>query len=130
MVVTNIQAMIDDNMDKNATLCTDEASVYRGISGYKQLMINHSAKEFVKGEAHTNGIESVWALLKRGYHGTFHHFSDNHMERYIDEFVFRLNQGNVKIRTLDRIESMIVGGFGKRLTYKRLIGKELLGLNI
>ena len=93
-------------------------------------MVNHSTREFVNGEAHTNGIESVWALLKRGYHGTFHHFSDNHIERYVNEFVFRLNEANVKIHTLDRIESMIMGGFGKRLTYKRLIGKELVGLSI
>jgi DUF2075 family protein len=41
-------------------------------------------------------IESVWALLKRGYHGVFHHFSDKHIGRYVDEFVFRLNDGNVK----------------------------------
>lgn len=126
----NIQAMIDTNMDKGATLCTDEATIYQGIRGYKQLMVNHSNGEFVSGEAHTNGIESVWALLKRGYHGTFHHFSDNHTERYLNEFVFRLNRGNVKIHTWDRIESMIVGGFGKRLTYKQLIGKELVGLSI
>jgi len=126
----NIQAMITANMDKDATLCTDEATVYQGVRGYKQLMVNHSTRKFVNGEAHTNSIESVWALLKRGYHGTFHHFSDKHIERYVNEFVFRLNQGNIKIHTWDRIESMLTGGFDRRLTYKRLVGKELVGLSI
>lgn len=118
----NIQTMLDAHLDKSATLCTDEATVYKNLKGYQQLMVNHSVKQFVNGLASTNGIESVWALLKRGYHGTFHHFSSDHIDRYVNEFVFRLNQGNVKNHTLDRIESMLVGGFGKRLTYKRLIG--------
>ncbi len=91
-------------------------------------MVNHSTGEFVNGEAHTNGIESVWALLKRGYYGTFHNFANKHIERYVNEFVFRLNQGNVKIHTWDRIESMLTGGFNRRLTYKRLIGKEIGGI--
>lgn len=59
----NIQAMMTANMDKNAVLCTDEATVYQGVRAYKQLMVNHSTREFVNGEAHTNSIESVWALL-------------------------------------------------------------------
>ena len=126
----NIQAMITANMDKDATLCTDEATIYQGVRGYKQLMVNHSTREFVNGEAHTNRIESVWALLKRGYHGTFHHFADKHIERYVNEFVLRLNHGNIKIHTWDRIESMLTGGFDRRLTYKRLIGKEWVGLSI
>jgi 1-deoxy-D-xylulose 5-phosphate reductoisomerase len=79
----NIQTMIDKHADANATLCTDEATIYKGIEGYKQLMVNHSAGQYVNGIVHTNGIESVWALLKRGYHGVFHHFSDKHIGRYV-----------------------------------------------
>lgn len=124
----NIQAMIDASIDKSATLCTDEASVYQGIKGYKQLMVNHSTGEFVNGEAHTNGIESVWALLKRGYHGTFHHFSDKHIGRYVDEFVFRLNDGHVKRSTLDRIESLMSGFSDNRLSYQMLVGG--FGINV
>jgi hypothetical protein len=45
-------------------------------------MVNHSAGQYVNGIVHTNGIENVWALLKRGYHGVFHHFSDKHIGRY------------------------------------------------
>ena len=84
-------------------------------------MVNHSVSEFVNGMASTNGIESVWAVLKRGYNGTFHHFSKKHIDRYVDEFVFRLNQGNVKVHIMDRIDAVIFGGFGKRLTYKGLV---------
>ena len=108
----NIQIMIDNHIDNNATLCTDEATIYKGIEGYKQLMVNHSAGQYVDGTAHTNGIESVWALLKRGYNGVFHHFSDKHIGRYVDEFVFRLNDGNVKRSTLDRIDSIVFGFSG------------------
>ncbi|SMN02153.1 FIG01015522: hypothetical protein [uncultured Candidatus Thioglobus sp.] len=122
----NIQAMIDNHVDGNAILYTDEATIYKGIEGYKQLMVNHSARQYVDGIVHTNGIESVWALLKRGYNGISHHFSDKHIGCYVDEFVFRLNEGNVKVHTWGRIDNMIMGSFGRRLTYKRLIGKEVV----
>ena len=71
--------------------------------------------------AHTNGIESVWAVLKRGYNGVYHQWSAKHMSRYINEFTFRLNEGNVKIPTMKRLESLVKGTVGKRLTYKELI---------
>lgn len=68
-----IQNMMNKAIDKNPTRYTDEAPIYKGIAGYKQRMVNHSAGEFVSGAVNTNGIESVWAILKRGYYGTFHH---------------------------------------------------------
>jgi hypothetical protein len=84
-------------------------------------MVNHSINEFVNGMASTNGIESVWALLKRGYHGTFHHFSKKHIDRYVNEFTFRLNEGSCKIDTIDRMKSLCLGMAGKRLQYRELI---------
>lgn len=84
------------------------------------VVVNHSVKEFVNNMASTNGIESVWALLKRGYYGTFHHFSKKHIDRYINEFTFRLNDGNCKIDTIDRIKALVEGTIGKRLSYKEL----------
>jgi len=67
--------------------------------------------------AHTNGIESVWAALKRGFYGTYHHFSRKHMQGYVDEFAFRLNEENVKETTLGRIGAMVNKHVQLRLTY-------------
>ena len=65
-------------------------------------------------------IESVWAVLKRGLHGVYHHASKKHLFRYVDEFTFRLNEGNVENHTLARLNSFVDATSGKRLTYKRL----------
>lgn len=116
-----IQAYINNNLEKGSTLSTDEATVYRPIKGYGKVVVNHSVSEFVNGMAHTNGIESVWVVLKRGYHGTFHHFSKKHMDRYLNEFTFRLNEGNCKINTIDRIRSLVSGAKSKTMMYKELI---------
>ncbi|MGY0399618.1 MAG: IS1595 family transposase [Ostreibacterium sp.] len=89
----SIQQMLDNSVAKNSTLCTDEATVY----------------------------QSVWAVLKRGFVGTFHHFSKKHIDRYINEFTFRLNEGNVKIHTVDRINSVLSSAIGSRLSYKMLV---------
>jgi hypothetical protein len=75
----------------------------------------------VDGMASTNGIESVWAVLKRGYYGIYHHFTVKHMQRYVDEFAFRLNEGNCKVHTMDRIDAMVAKTDGVRITYKALI---------
>lgn len=73
--------------------------------------------------AHTNGVESVWAVIKRGYYGTYHHWNFKHMKRYIDEYVFRLNEGNVERDTLDRMASLCSSAMqDKRLTYADLKG--------
>ncbi len=73
------------------------------------------------GIAHTNGIESVWAVLKRGINGTYHHLSSKHLHRYVNEFTYRLNAGNVKVDTIDRIEAICRGGVSSKLGYKELI---------
>ena len=57
---------------------TDDASAYEGMP-FAHESVNHSAGEYVRGMAHTNGIESFWSMLKRGYQGTFHHFSVQHL---------------------------------------------------
>jgi len=105
-----------------AILCTDEHSAYKGLPQYEHKVVVHSAKEFVNGMAHTNSIESVWALLKRGFYGTFHWFSDKHLQRYVNEFTFRLNEGNCKAHTLERIDSMLGKTNGTRITWVKLTG--------
>jgi transposase-like protein len=115
-----ITATVRAYVATGATLCTDEHSAYDGIPGYRHRTVNHSAKEYVHGMAHTNGIESVWAVLKRGHYGTYHHFSMKHLQRYVDEFAFRLNEGNCKVHTMDRINALVDKTNGISITYKML----------
>lgn len=105
-----------------STLHTDDAPAYGGIGElfYKQQTVNHSKGEYSKNGVTINGVESVWAVLKRGLHGVYHHASEKHLKRYVDEFTFRLNDGNVKIHTLDRLDSFITSAANKRLTYRKL----------
>ncbi len=88
---------------------------------YRHSTVKHSVSEYVDGMVHTNGIESVWAVLKRGINGTYHHLSSKHLHRYVNEFSFRLNAGNVKVDTIERMNAVISGMSGKRLSYKDLI---------
>ena len=71
--------------------------------------------------AHTNDIESVWAVLKRGCDGTDRNFSRKHLHRYVDELSFRLNDGSMKRHSLKRTDVLCAGAAGKRITYKKLI---------
>jgi transposase-like protein len=118
-----LHAEVHASVQPGSTLHTDEHAGYRGLGGlfYAHETINHSAGEYVRDGVTTNGIESVWAVMKRGLHGVYHHASEKHLHRYVDEFTFRLNDGNVERHTLDRLESLTTASFGKRLTYKALI---------
>ena len=105
-----------------STLYTDEHRAYHALKRfYKHLPVKHSVREYVNEMASTNGIESVWAVLKRGYTGVYHQWSFKHLARYVDEFVFRMNEGNVRRHTMDRLDSLLQGAIGKRLTYEQLI---------
>jgi hypothetical protein len=86
--------------------------------------VNHSIGEYSRGPITTNSVESVWAVLKRGIHGVYHQVSKKHLGRYVDEFTWRLNQGNVARHTLERLDSFVKAIVGKRLTYERLTAKE------
>ena len=81
---------------------------------FRHETVNHSAGEFVRDDVTTNSIESVFAVLKRGLIGVYHHASPKHLGRYVDEFAFRLNEGNVKHHTVTRLDSFVKGTAGKR----------------
>lgn len=115
-----IQAQVRENVVAGSTLCTDEHAAYRGMPEFQHRVVNHSAKQYVDGMAHTNGIESVWAVLKRGFYGVYHSFSEKHLQRYVDEFAYRLNEGNVRVHTMTRIDALLGKTIGKRLTYRAL----------
>jgi len=105
-----------------STLHTDEATAYSGLDGlfFRHEAINHSGGEYVRGNVTTNSIESVFAVMKRGVLGVYHHTSRKHLGRYVNEFAFRLNDGNVKRHTLERLDSFVCATVGKRITYKAL----------
>jgi transposase-like protein len=118
-----IDGIVADHIKVGTKLHTDGASVYKSAErmGFQRESVCHSAGEYVRGDVHTNGIESVWAVLKRGLHGVYHHASPKHLNRYVQEFTFRLNAGNVSRSTMERLDSFVAGTLGKRLTYKELI---------
>ncbi len=116
-----IKEHVEGQTTLGSDLYTDEHAAYRSVVGLNHQSVNHSAKQFVDGMAHTNGIESVWAVLKRGFYGTYHHFSQKHTQGYVDEFTFRLNEGNVKEVMMGRIGTLLNKSVGVRLTYAGLV---------
>lgn len=115
-------AMVHDNVcPENSVVMTDAAVVYRSLGEtFNHQSVNHSIGEYVRGQAHTNGIESFWAALKRGYMGTYHHMSKKHLSRYITEFAGRHNVRDYD--TIIQMEMLAKGFIGKRLRYQDLIG--------
>ena len=100
---------------------TDQGAAYNRLP-FAHATVNHSVGEYVREQAHINGIESFWATLKRAYHGTYHHISPQHLHRYVAEFAARHN-----LRTRDTevmMAELAASMLGKRLTYRELIGKN------
>ena len=89
---SHLQGAVRSEVKPGSTIYTDGHKAYKGMGEYTHEAVEHSIGEFVRDMAHTNGIESFWALLKRGYIGTFHHFFEKHMGRYVDEFATRHNR--------------------------------------
>ncbi|OXE37399.1 MAG: IS1595 family transposase [Phenylobacterium zucineum] len=117
-----VQGYVVANVPRGAAVVTDEFAGYRGLNakGYVHHTVNHSAGEYVRHFCiHTNGIESFWALLKRGHYGIYHYMSAKHLHRYVNEFAFRHN--TAQAGTMAFIEQTARQMIGKRLTYKGLI---------
>ena len=116
-----LQGLIVRNTYPDTLVFTDEAPAYEGIPRF-HVTVQHSAGEYVNGDASTNGIESHWAGLKRSIMGTFHHISPQHTPRYIAEHAGR--QNNRELDTLDHMASLVKGADGKRLPYEKLIASK------
>ena len=111
-----LQEFVLDQVADGAKVYTDEHRGYHGLPNHQS--VKHSVGEYVDGMAHTNGIESFWSMLKRGYKGTYHRMSAKHLQRYINEFSGR---HNVRSRdTLDQMAGIARGFIGKRLRYADL----------
>ena len=115
-----LKEFVLDQVADGAKVYTDEHAGYRGLPNHQA--VNHSVKEYVDGQAHTNGIESFWALLKRGYHGTYHKMSEKHLGRYVNEFSGRHNARSED--TLNQMAGIARGFAGRRLMYRDLIADK------
>ena len=111
-----LRGFVDDHASDDATVYTDGASACRGRKNHEAVY--HSVGEFVRGKAHTNGVESFWATLKRGYQGVYHQMSPKHLQRYINEFAGRHNLRDLD--TIDQMRLVAVGMIGRRLLWRNL----------
>jgi len=120
-----LSGAVNDRVCETATVYTDELVSYKKVKARRES-VNHSAGEYVRGDAHTNGIESDWALLKRAHYGIYHYWSDKHMHRYVNEVTKRKEINNIPAfddsdgSGINMIRHMMVGMSGKTLTYEEL----------
>ncbi len=114
-------AMVSDHAAPGTEVFSDEHRSYLRLPklGYKHSSVRHKVGQYVDGLAHTNGIESHWANMKRGYHGTYHQMSWEHLQRYADEFSHRHNVRSMD--TGDQMADMVARMDHKTLPYKELI---------
>ena len=113
-----LQGFVASRAAEGATVYTDDAAAYKGMP-FDHEAVNHSVSEYVRDQAHTNGIESFWATLKRGYHGTFHHISPKHLHRYVNEFATRHNMRPKDTEAM--MNETVARMVGKRLLYSELV---------
>ena len=115
-----LQGFVRDYAVPGAVLYTDEAKVYRKLGGeFIHEVVDHSVGQYVRGQAHINGMESFWAVLKRAHKGIYHKISPKHLHRYAGDFA-----GRHALRSLDTInmlKALTAGMAGKRLCYRALI---------
>ncbi|MCY4650861.1 MAG: IS1595 family transposase [bacterium] len=112
-----LQGFTRSHTSPEAEVFTDDASAYKGLPNHQT--VRHSVGEFVRDKAHTNGVESFWAMLKRGYYGTYHRLSGKHLQRYVNEFAGRHNTRSFD--TIDQMEWTAAGLVGRRLRYEDLV---------
>jgi transposase-like protein len=115
----NVRSALVTNIDRASTLMTDEARIYwsvgREFARHGHTL--HAGRHYAKGDIHSNSAENFFSILKRGVIGTYHHWSEAHIHRYLAEFDFRYSTKDISDR--ERSDIAIKGAFGKRLTYRR-----------
>ncbi len=121
-----LQGAIAEHVEAGSTVYTDDHGAYEGLGDvlYTHGSVKHSLQEYVNGMCHTNGIESVWAVLKRSINGTWHHVSPKHLARYVNEAAFRLSEGNCEVDTIDRMAALV-----RRIADRRISLEELTADN-
>ncbi len=112
-----LQGFVEGVREQGAIAYTDDFPSYRGLAQHKA--VSHSVGEYVDGMAHTNGIESHWSMLKRGYHGIYHKMSPKHLHRYVNEFAGRHNDRPAD--TQDQLLRVLKAMTGKRLRWQDMV---------
>lgn len=110
-----ITKIVEEKIQDGSIIIADEYRIYNGIAHGR---VNHSKRQYVIGSLHTNTIESFWALFKRGYIGIYHYMSNKHLQRFINEFVYRVNNKNL---TNASIVTKALKNIEGHLSYRRLI---------
>jgi hypothetical protein len=116
-----LRPVVMSQVDRKSALMTDTAGGYLrlGRAFTRHEMVDHGAGEYVRGDAHSNTVESYFAILKRGIVGTYHSVSRAHLKRYLCEFDFRYNErAALGVSDEVRADRLIGGIVGKRLTYR------------
>ena len=113
-----LQGFVVDHAAPDATVYSDDSSACDSLL-FDHETVKHSLPEYVRGDVHTNGIESLWSMLKRAHTGTFHKLSPKHLDRYVQEFAARHNLRDED--TIDMMAAVASGMRGKRLRYRELI---------
>ena len=113
-----LQGFVTDHAAKDATVYTDGAAAYKGIPRVHEA-VKHSVKEYVRGQAHTNGMGSFRSMLRRAHEGTFHKISRKHLNRYVQEFAGKHNVRDSG--TLAQMTALVAGLVGKGPMYRDLI---------
>jgi hypothetical protein len=101
---------------------TDESGIYWSVGEEftTHRTVNHSAEEYVRGDAYTNTVEGMFSILKRGIYGIYQHVSEAHLHRYLNEFDFRYNNRvALGVSDTERATRAIQGAAGKRLFYRQ-----------
>jgi len=118
----DVQKDVREFVEKGSEVHTDALRSYNGLNDdFTHLVVDHAVK-YVDGHVHTNGLENFWSCLKRTIKGTYVSCEPFHLFRYLDEQSFRFNER--KDDNHGRFLTVVGQIFGKRLTYKKLIGKE------
>jgi len=122
-----LQSEILKNVRHGSRVYTDEAVAYNTLwANYIHRVVNH-AEEYVKGSVHTNGLENFWSLMKRNLRGTYVAVEPFHLDRYLDEQMFRYNNRgskDAKVTDADRFDLALKQIGGKRLTFAEVTGKN------
>jgi transposase-like protein len=118
-----IRKIVVKNVSRKSTLHTDESRIYveLGKEFATHKTITHSFGEYVRGDVHTNTVESTFSVFKRGMRGIYQHCGEAHLHRYLAEFDFRHNRRSaLGYSDKMRVNEIMEGIFGKRLTYRRI----------